>query len=149
VAVIAVWLDQAFYLWPLPPEVAARSSSAGDPNAVQALSWWESQLWLSWITRVIAIPIGLLSGALVLRNHHSWPIVLLAVSIVSFFAFRAWQWLFMFVPLFTSTGGALGGSSWVLERPQFVVNSLVFPAMLVVAATCSAIVMKQRRAAVH
>ena len=137
VAVIAVWLDQAVYLWPLPSDVATQSAVANDPKAADALAWWESQLWLAWAMRIVAIPVGVASGILLLKNHRNWPIVLLVTSLGFFLLFRAWQWLYLFVPLFKLGEGAVGRGTWLIERPQVIVNSIVFPAVLLAAVIYS------------
>jgi hypothetical protein len=149
VAVIAVWLDQAVYLWPLPSEVAAQSDIANDPKAAEALAWWESQLWQSWAMRIVAIPAGVASAMLLLRGHRSWPVVLLVTSLGFFLLFRAWQWLHLFLPLFRNVEGAVGRGSWLLERPQIILNSLVFPAVLLVAAVHSGLEIARRRREAH
>jgi hypothetical protein len=148
-AVIAVWLDQAVYLWPLPSDVAAQSAIANDPKAAEALAWWESQLWLSWAMRIVAIPVGVASGILLLKNHRHWPVVLLVTSLGLFLLFRAWQWLYLFMPLVKSVEGAVERGSFLLERPQIIVNSLVFPAVLLVAGIYSGLEMARRRREAH
>jgi hypothetical protein len=145
VAVIAVWSDQAVYLWPLPSDVAAQSAIANDPKAAEALAWWESQLWLAWAIRIVAIPVGVASGILLLKNHRHWPVALFIASLGFFLLFRAWQWLYVFVPLLKSAEGA----SWLLERPQTIVNSVVFPAVLLIAAIYSGLEMVRRRREAH
>jgi len=144
VAVIAVWLDQAIFLWPLPSEVAVQSAVASDPNAAAAWAWWESQLWRAWFMRIVAIPLGVFSGVLLLKNHVKWPIVLLATSVASFVLFRTWQWLPLLALMLTSKDRAFG-RGWVLEHPQLIMNGLVFPVVLVVAAACGGVAIARHR----
>ena len=149
IAVIAVWADQAIYLWPLPSEAASQSVLAGDPKAIDANIWWESQLWLGWFTRILVIPLGIASGLSLLRNYRRWPAVLFVTSVGCFLLFRGWQWLFMYAPLFSSLDNAIYRGTWLLHRPQFIFNSIVFPGVLLLAAIYASIELVHRRWARH
>jgi hypothetical protein len=148
VAVIAAWALQLFNLWPLP-EIESQVPASADAATRQAVAQYQSWLWIVWWVRAFAIPFGLLSGYLLLKNHRKWPVVLLITAVGSFLFFRPRGWLWLFAPLFESTERAIGRGSFLLGHPRLIFNTVVFPTVLVVAAVYAAIEVCRRRGNAH
>jgi hypothetical protein len=146
-SVIAVWGGQLLYLWPLPSAVISNMAEGADAHAAQAIAEYGSTLWIGWLIRIVAIPLGIGSGVLLSRNHPRWPIALSATSIVSLAIFRPWQWSVLYAPLFGA--GAGERASWLLGQPRFLFNTLVFSIVLVLASIVALVHVFRRRADRH
>src|SRR5258706_1255915 len=128
-AVISAWALQSFNLWPLP-EIGSNVPASADDATRQAVASYQSWLWILWWVRVFVIPIGILSGVLLLNNHRRWPIVLLVTAACSFLFFFPRGWLSLFAPLFESVERAIGRGAFLLEHPLLIFNIVVFPSIL-------------------
>ena len=150
---IAIWAGQLINLWPLPTETArelletARElGPAAPPDAAKGVANYERFLWISWSLRITFTLLAIAAGVLMWRGHAKWPTIILIASVATFLIFRVWQlWAPIYGPLFRSAESALPRASFLLGQPLLLYNTLVFPALLIVAGIFAATALKRGR----
>jgi hypothetical protein len=144
VAVIAAWTGQLVNLWPLPWEVGGQLPASADAASVRAIAQLESFVWRMWLIRLVAIPVGVASGFLLLRNHRQWPVVVIIAALSALLFSRPWYWLPLFTPLFSPEERGL-----LLSHPRLIFNIAVFPCIVLVATFVAGLELVRRKRRGH
>lgn len=144
--VVPVFAIRAATIFPMYPPEQVRQLTLGltgvTPEMVQDLEFWG---WVSLWLWVVILPLGILAGIMIIRQHARWPVVLLASAGTFLLFMKPWPWFEIHGTLAMSLLRS-GNIPLTWQRAGFMFDTLAFPMFALFAAAYAVhILLRTRR----